>query len=565
MGQEASAGPGYELVPIAALYPNPANPRKRIDEEALAKLTESIHQVGILEPLLVVPDDTGFLDRDSLQVVSDRRYRIVFGERRYRAALAAGLQKVPVIIRELTPAQEFTIMLTENLQREDLNALEEAEAYRAATDRGWTQERLAAELGISQETISKRIRLLSLPEEIREIILRGIISPSHGLALCKVAHRPKLAILLAEKLKGVSVARAEETIDGYIRDNGNFHPLFMWHAYNSPKFNPDQAGCSKCVDRILVKTEATAEHRHPWCLNRKCWADHQAEAEQVEKECNVRAAVESGVLPGVSVHENVDGDSEDQTEKQPLPQVPEIVNLDPNSYERFGQISRERCDGCQLILSVIGRNNQVEQVCTDPGCMANKIKDLREDEEAQREAEAEDWEREKLGLIKAAHPFATPVDGTWTGDWALNATDAHRYLVYMVAQAARIMSASWDDYSVIDQICDLFGWTPPTFEEWSQEDQVMAYLVEKLKTLNYDDLKRALFVALLWPVGKGDYVYQLTLGTGANSQDEPGTSTWVCRVCGCTDDHACEGGCSWVEKDLCSQCVGSAESEVAIQ
>ena len=146
-------------VDTGKIYPNPANPRKAFDQAALDELAASIKEVGILQPLVVVVDH----ERDG--------YRLIAGERRWRAAKLAGLETVPVIAREITAAQEAEAMLVENLQREDLDPIEEASALKGLlSDHGYTQEQLAGKLGISQAHIANRTRLLRLPESAKENI-----------------------------------------------------------------------------------------------------------------------------------------------------------------------------------------------------------------------------------------------------------------------------------------------------------------------------------------------------------------------------------------------------------
>lgn len=158
-------------IPINEISPNKDQPRKTFNHEALQELADSITQHGILQPLLVRPLLSG-------------GYQLVAGERRWRAARMAGLKEVPVVIRELNDVETMEIAIIENLQREDLNPIEEAEGLQALIDRcGFTQEDVAVSVGKSRPAIANSLRLLKLPPEVREMTKNGEISAGHARAL----------------------------------------------------------------------------------------------------------------------------------------------------------------------------------------------------------------------------------------------------------------------------------------------------------------------------------------------------------------------------------------------
>ena len=158
-------------LPISEITPNKDQPRKTFDEAALEELAESIKQHGVLQPLLVRPLPNG-------------GYQLVAGERRWRASRKAGLREVPVVVKELTDTETMEIAIIENLQREDLNPIEEAEGLQALIDKcGFTQEEVAASVGKSRPAIANSLRLLRLPEEVRELTRDGKISAGHARAL----------------------------------------------------------------------------------------------------------------------------------------------------------------------------------------------------------------------------------------------------------------------------------------------------------------------------------------------------------------------------------------------
>lgn len=158
-------------LPIGELEPNREQPRKYFDDEALNDLTESIREHGVLQPILVRP-------------TADGAYKIVAGERRYRAAVNAGLRSVPVIVKVLSDKDAALIALIENLQREDLTPLEEAEGIRKLIgEYGLTQEQAGARLGRSRSAVTNALRLLELPEEIRGMVEKDELSASHARTL----------------------------------------------------------------------------------------------------------------------------------------------------------------------------------------------------------------------------------------------------------------------------------------------------------------------------------------------------------------------------------------------
>lgn len=158
-------------LPINEIVPNKDQPRKTFDQGALQELADSITQHGVLQPLLVRPLPTG-------------GYQLVAGERRWRASKMAGLKEVPVVIKELSDVETMEIAIIENLQREDLNPIEEAEGLQALIDRcGFTQENIAVSVGKSRSAIANSLRLLKLPQEVRDMTRNGEISAGHARAL----------------------------------------------------------------------------------------------------------------------------------------------------------------------------------------------------------------------------------------------------------------------------------------------------------------------------------------------------------------------------------------------
>lgn len=159
------------LLKVAELEPNRKQPRRDFNEQALAELADSIAQHGVLQPLLVRPLMGG-------------GYQIVAGERRWRASRMAGLEEVPAVVREMSDSQVMELALIENLQREDLNSLEEAEGYRSLMESyGMTQDDVAKTVGKSRPAVANALRLLNLPQDLQKLVSSGALSAGHARAL----------------------------------------------------------------------------------------------------------------------------------------------------------------------------------------------------------------------------------------------------------------------------------------------------------------------------------------------------------------------------------------------
>jgi ParB family transcriptional regulator, chromosome partitioning protein len=184
-------------VPVAALSPNPDQPRRRFDDDTLAELAQSIREKGILQPLIV----------RALSGQPDR-YEIVAGERRWRAAQRAGIHEVPVIVRDFDDTEVLEIGVIENIQREGLNPIDEAAAYRALIERfGRTQDKVAEALGKSRSHIANAMRLLNLPEPVQAMVLDGRLSAGHARALVTAAD--PLALARTVLARGLNVRQTE--------------------------------------------------------------------------------------------------------------------------------------------------------------------------------------------------------------------------------------------------------------------------------------------------------------------------------------------------------------------
>ncbi|KGE71914.1 ParB/RepB/Spo0J family partition protein [Spirochaeta lutea] len=192
------SGSRVASLPIESLVANPDQPRKEFNEDHLKELAESITQNGIIQPILVEP--------------YGEAYRIIAGERRYRAAGIAGLEQVPAIIRTFSEEEKYEIALIENIQREDLTAIEEARAFKNLIDRfELSQEELARKLGKNRSTIANALRLLKLPDDIQESLNDGMMSAGHARALLSITQGDEAQIQMFRTIldHGLSVRDAE--------------------------------------------------------------------------------------------------------------------------------------------------------------------------------------------------------------------------------------------------------------------------------------------------------------------------------------------------------------------
>ncbi|ABN53564.1 MAG TPA: nucleoid occlusion protein [Hungateiclostridium thermocellum] len=189
-------------VNIENIRPNPYQPRKQFNKLALEELCESVKQYGVIQPI-------------SVRKISANMYELVAGERRLRAAAMAGLTTVPCIIVDVDDNDSAVLALIENLQREDLNYLEEAEGYsNLINEHGFTQEELASKIGKSQSTIANKIRLLKLPPLVKKILMDNNLTERHARALLKL-HDEQLQLKVLKKVceKGLNVKKTEELVE----------------------------------------------------------------------------------------------------------------------------------------------------------------------------------------------------------------------------------------------------------------------------------------------------------------------------------------------------------------
>lgn len=455
-------------VAIELISENPYNPRKRFDEEKLAELAESIKEVGIIQPLVVTRGADG--------------YMLIAGERRLKAAKMAGLEYVPVAYRETNARDIRPLMLIENLQREDLDPIEEANAFRVLTqDHGWKQTELAEKLGISQSHIANRIRLLVLPESVQEGISDGRVTATVGKELATYAKVPGVAELLDEAMSDGD--GDSESLIWTAKNNAYDHvmPLHKEDHYQ-PRF--DLQSCVGCKEKTMLPGRWSDTGRLPWCTDVRCWEEKQEAALREIAEKAKQQAIEAG-------------------EK-----VLELKDLPSESYAGLGAARFDTADCTQCEHRRQGRHSWMDEgesvdICLNPECYTLRQKEADNAERQREKALKEAHKERKDSLIAGFFPQAL-----FEGDPDKDCSD-FKALVYM---------AAWIIYyrNEEDAIYERYGWEIPEGLSWGEKTQ---HLVQQLTTLTTAELLRALFFVTLESASYGDVVFQVVYGEGAPADE----------------------------------------------
>ncbi len=197
-------GPGVLRLPLETIARDPRQPRKSFEASALRALADSIQAQGVIHPVLVRREGAGF--------------QLIAGERRWRAAQLAGLHEIPAILRDVTEAEAFALALVENLQRTDLNPMEEAEGYRRLVDDfGLTQEEVSLRVGKERSTVANALRLLGLPDAVKDLLRSGALSMGHARALLGAAEAERVGLAARVASAGLSVRETERLVQGHRR------------------------------------------------------------------------------------------------------------------------------------------------------------------------------------------------------------------------------------------------------------------------------------------------------------------------------------------------------------
>ena len=197
--QRSASNPGSTEIPLARIRENPRQPRQQMDDAALATLTASIREHGVIQPILVTETIDG--------------YQLVAGERRVRAARMAGLERIPAVVRQLAEQQQLELALVENLQREDLDPIEAARAYRRLIDEfAFSQEAIAERVGRARSTVANTLRLLELHPVVQDALASGAVTEGHARALGGLPPDAQARVLGTVVSEGLSVRQAEELV-----------------------------------------------------------------------------------------------------------------------------------------------------------------------------------------------------------------------------------------------------------------------------------------------------------------------------------------------------------------
>lgn len=238
---DSVGGLRFEEVPVSAIRPNTHQPRRSFSETSIKELASSIREVGILQPLVIRSTETGF--------------ELIAGERRLRAAKEAGLDRVPVLIRQAGEGESMEMALVENLQRVDLNPLETADAYQALIDTfGLTKDQLASRLGKSRAAVSNTLRLTRLPESIQKRVLSERLSEGHARALLGLETEERM-LHVAEKVQAekLSVRKTEEMVRDELSRRSQENTKFEEKPQHEPPTLVDEFGeASKIIQEALM-------------------------------------------------------------------------------------------------------------------------------------------------------------------------------------------------------------------------------------------------------------------------------------------------------------------------
>jgi len=232
-------------VALADLKPNPEQPRRAFKESTLRELADSIREKGVLQPVLAEADIGG-------------GYIIIAGERRVRAARLAGLEKIPVVVRQFAAREKLESAVIENVQREDLSPMEEAQAYKRLMEMAdLSQEQVAQKVGKDRSTVANTIRLLKLPEDAQAELDRGAISPGHARALLMLVNVSDQQVLLRRIVdRGMSVREAEDMAGGLNKGQKGAHPGGRSSPVPSRRAGPDIRDLEqKLIEKLGTKVE----------------------------------------------------------------------------------------------------------------------------------------------------------------------------------------------------------------------------------------------------------------------------------------------------------------------
>lgn len=506
------------------------NVRRRFDEGKHQELVESIRRVGVLQPVLVVPDP----EEDGAH------YLLVAGERRVRAAREAGLTEIPAVLKELTPQEIVEVMLVENLHRQDLDAIEEADGYRRLIDEcGYTQQQVAERVGVSQPQVANRLRLLRLPETVQDSISRQILSAGHGLALLKLEAAPEMQRKAAESWveNEVPARQADDHVNQLIRSRGK--PLTTG-SYGDPAFDTTicLAASNPCPKAVRAK-DWSGEKTLIYCLDRECWDGKQEAALEAKREAVMAPVQDGGPGTVFDLREQI-GVSYRHLDGDP------------------GFLDSTRCEVCEHNRPAKHWNGGPIRICINPECFEQQRKQASE----RARAEEEQKQAEELARIaELARTRAAEIVSSQTLGSTMDTLVAALGLIFCHLDDRHGYGWRPDAFQILQERLGL-EFDEEQVDRWSLET-LWPQIEARLGQLSYRELLELFFYAPAAMQGLESPVIAWSLGVEPEGEpDEAQDSRFTylgshrrCRVCGCTDDHPCPDGCCWVENDLCSQCA----------
>lgn len=508
-------------IPLAQITSSPENPRKHFDEQKLQELADSIKASGLLEPLIV----------RRLQEAEAASFEIIAGERRYRACKIAGMEEVPCrILDGVDDKHALELSLIENLQRDDLDPIEEAAAYLKLKQLGYKETEIGKRIGKHQSTIANSIRLLDLPDEIKEHVSEGRISASHARGLLTYAAAPKaLDVMTQVALSGAPCRQVEDPEKNIHELTNRGAAIQLWTGRTDLDWKRECAG--KCD-----KYRSSGGGNEGICLDPECFDQKSQEAsdKRIAKEKKKReAAAQSGEIFTYDEFRKKFGYSADCLDRDGTPSA-----------------CREDCDKRVTVLQTIGDNEYYIPYCIDSECHRKlKASDTRAKNKSKREgfrqAEIEmikklgrNGDLDKLAIIVCwEHLKQAPVD-------VLRAVCAEKELPF---DADFIRDYHYGEKDSIYKLLN-FGISPIELMRFAAEVVMRSEVHNSIKS-SYENMRFTKFF----------------LDDG--QPEEEAFEGPRCVVCGCTEHHACvtdEGPCSWVcyNPPFCSVCLDKRIDEI---
>lgn len=542
-----SAAPKFNMLPLSEVFASPLNPRKSFDEEKLAELAASVKEKGILEPVLVRPRES-------------ETYEVVAGERRFRAAVMAGLTHIPAMVREMDDAELLEVALLENVVRSDISALEEGDAYRALVkDHAYTVEQLVEKTGKSRTVVFQRMKLADLKGVARERLAKGWISASVAELLARLptdAMQEKALAKLREKCHWkYKVANHDDVDEDINEDNLGKMPFrdareilddeFRLVLKDAPfdtkdaELVSDAGACGTCPKRTGANKDAFPDVKADTCLDAVCWKSKvsaQTRALKAEVKQTGKELVKIGRL-----NDQYDSDK-----------------LSAPVAAKFSRTT-EKVDGKNTWKDLLGKEAPVV-VALDG---EHKTHNLVDKKKALELLEAKD--PKKAAAVKKA------LEEPKKDDWQARQREQNRKLdaARLVRTLVRKQGAPHVKTEAL-ALTLLLG--SLSREQWDWERALKAVgLPAKLSPDKAKAPQRTLMLvglAMIHARGAGDDFLMTSLAKLAKldvkklQKKAEAAEKGTCFVCGCTEEKACDGGCEWDDAEaqtLCSKCAGDDE------